>query len=68
MSEYCQMIKGECGLLSRRDWTCMSDTVVCIYKPMPRDGKQILHDFVKGLDGVEREALTRYLEEKHDKG
>jgi hypothetical protein len=68
MSEYCLMINGGCGLLSRRDWTCKSDTVQCNYKPKPRDGKRILYDFVKGLDPIEREALVRYLEEKHDKG
>ena len=66
----CLMVDGDCTLLSRRDWTCISTNVVCVNKDdpvVPRTEKEIMHDFVKGLDQIEREALVRYLQDKRDK-
>lgn len=66
----CKKIYGRCDYICVSDWTCTNLENKCSYRgrKIEPSGKAILHDFVKGLDSIEREALTRYLEDGYDKG
>jgi hypothetical protein len=68
MSAICKNRLEACCYLSPHDRVSCLNQSACSHKVEgKRTGSEILEGFIRALNQIEREALTRYLEEKYDK-